>query len=89
MFGGSHLAVGLYGGPEADQVGSGVRERQVGSGATDEGVEDSTFVHVLQVAQVLTQVLLRGVTLQRDVHSGTGGTANGQRGALPALSRTP
>lgn len=88
MFGGPHLAVGLYGGPEADQVGSGVRERQVGSGATDEGVQDSAFVHVLQVAQVFTQVLLRGVTLQRDVHSGTDRTANGPRGALPALSRT-
>lgn len=89
MFGGSHLAVGLYRGPEADQVGSGVRERLVGSGATDEGVQDSAFVHVLQVAQVFTQVLLRGVTLQRHERSGPDGTANGPRGALPALSRTP
>lgn len=65
FWGGSHLAVGLDGGPEADQVGSGVRERQVSSGATDEGVQDSAFVHVLQVAQVFTQVLLRGVALLR------------------------
>lgn len=65
--------MGLYRGPEADQVGSGVRERQVSSGAADEGVQDSALVHVLQVAQVFTQVLLRGVALRRDTaftHSG-------------------
>lgn len=57
--------MGLKRGPEADQVGSGVCERHVGSGAPAQSVQDSAFVHVLQVAQVLAQVLLRGVTLQR------------------------
>lgn len=74
MFGGSHPAVGLHRRPQADQVGSGLRERQVGSGATHEGVQDSAFAHVLQVAQVLTQVLLRGVALQGHTRSGAGGT---------------
>lgn len=92
VFAGSHLAVGLYRGPEADQVGSGVRERQVSSGAADEGVQDSALVHVLQVAQVLTQVLLRGVALGRDTaftHSG-GDEGKGRvgEGVLPAPSRT-
>lgn len=57
--------MGLSRRPEVDQVGSGVCERHVGSGATAQSVQDSTFVHVLQVAQVLAQVLLRGITLQR------------------------
>lgn len=76
--------MGLYRGPEADQVGSGVRERQVSSGAADEGVQDSALVHVLQVAQVFAQVLPWGVALQRDTafrHSvgqrWTGGWARG------------
>lgn len=57
--------MGLNRRPEVDQVGTGVCERHVGSGATAQSVQDSTFVHVLQVAQVLAQVLLRGITLQR------------------------
>lgn len=81
--------MGLYRGPEADQVGSGVRERQVSSGAADEGVQDSALVHVLQVAQVFTQVLLRGVALRRDTHgSRTVGGRRGGGGVLPAPSRT-
>lgn len=72
--------MGLYRGPEADQVGSGVRERQVSSGAADEGVQDSALVHVLQVAQVFAQVLPRGVALQRDTAVRHSGWTKGRRG---------
>lgn len=58
--------MGLCRRPDADQVGSGVRERHVGSGAAAEGVQDSAFVHVLQVAQVFAQVLIRWITLGRE-----------------------
>lgn len=57
--------MGLNRRPEADQVGSGVCEWHLSSGATAQSVQDSAFIHVLQVAQVRAQVLLRGITLQR------------------------
>lgn len=61
----AHLAVGLYGRPEVDQVGSRMSERHVGLGAADQRVQHSALVDALQVAQVFAQVLLRRVALRK------------------------
>ena len=53
-----HLAVRLDRRPEVDQVRSGVRERHAGFSSTGQSVKDSTFIHALQVAQILTEVEL-------------------------------
>lgn len=60
-----HLAVGLNGGPEVDQVGSRMSERHVGLGSADQRVQHSALVDALQVAQVLAQVLLCRVALRK------------------------
>lgn len=60
-----HLAVCLQRRPEVDQVGPRMCERQVGFGAAGKCVQDATLVDALQVAQVLAQVLLWRVALQR------------------------
>lgn len=76
-----------------------MREGAVGPGAAHERVQDSALVHVLQVAQVFAQVLLRWITLRRESGfeasrrqtGGRMGTRAGVGGgrSLPALSRTP
>ena len=60
-----YLAVRVGGGPEADEVGPGLGEGQAGLGSAGQGVEHPALVDVLELAQVLTQLQLRGVALEK------------------------